>query len=383
MQYSWPYVLVILVLIAFSFLWSREQDVKRKRYYTLASVAVLVFFLGFRGLISEDWPNYYYFFENCSFSDIESYFSGQLNRFEPGYTLFNIVVKSVFPNYFFLTFFISILDLVLMLRFAHSRVENVPLFLLLFLAFDGIAIFCNQYRNFISILIFLNALPYLEKRKPIPYFLLCLLSLTFHVSAILYFPLYFFFHKYPNKWLYLSFFIIFNILFLLHISIVRGIIGFIGLDMIYQSKIATYTDFYDASRLISIGFIERTITGLLIFFFYDRLKERRKGNGIYINAIIMYFFFIYIFGEFKEMSQRLSYLFLYGYWVIWMDLIESFIVRNNKRLFIFFVYMYCLLKISIMCRYPHYKYENILFGSSSYQERLYYYNRTKSNKDDN
>ncbi len=375
MQYSWPYVLVGIVLIVFSLLWTREQEATRKKYYVIASVALLVFFLCLRGFVCDDWENYYPFFQRCTLADTLVFFNGDIDAYEPGYALLNVICKWIFPNYHFFVFIIGILDLYLLLRFAKNRIDNVPLLLLLFLVFDGISISFNLQRNFIAILIYLNALPFLEQRKPIPYFLLCLLAISFHVSSMFYLPIYFFFHKYPSKWLYLSIFIICNVIFLLRISIVEEAINLMGLGELMQDKIITYTETFDSSRLISIGFLERTITGVLIFLFYDKLKEKRNGNGIYINAIIVYFIFYDMFGEFKEMSTRLSYLFVYGYWIIWMDFMVCFMKPNNRTLFTSFVYIYCVLRLLTGCRDPDFKYENILFGSSTYQERMYYHNK--------
>ncbi len=47
-------------------------------------------------------------------------------------------------------------------------------------------------RNVKCVMIFLLALPYAEKRKIVPYILLMLLAYSFHRSAILFAPLYFF-----------------------------------------------------------------------------------------------------------------------------------------------------------------------------------------------
>ncbi len=382
MQYSWPYILVALILIALSILWQREQEPKRKSYYTVAAVALFVFFFCFRGFVSTDWQNYLPFYESCSFLDIQYYFEGNFDSFEPGYTLLNIICKGIWHNYHFLVFVIGVIDLILLVRFAKRRTDNIPLFLLLFIALNGITIFCNQHRNFIAILIFLNALPFLEQRRPLPYFLLCLLALTFHISAIFYFFVYFFFLRYPSKWLYLTVFLVCNAIFLLHVSLVQAFIGLIGLDEIFQEKIIAYTETYDASRVLSIGFLERTMTGILIFIFYDKLKNVRKGSGIYINAVIFYYLFVYLIAEFEELSQRLSYLFIYGYWFVWIDLIRCFAIQNNRKLYIAYVYLYCVLRMWFGCALPDYKYENILFGSSTYEERLYFHHKYGIDKED-
>ena len=66
---------------------------------------------------------------------------------------------------------------------------------ILYLCFGGIIMSTNLMRNTIAIMIFINAIKYIDERKPIQFFLLCILAITFHLSALMYLPTYFFLHK--------------------------------------------------------------------------------------------------------------------------------------------------------------------------------------------
>jgi hypothetical protein len=70
-------------------------------------------------------------------------------------------------------------------------------------------------------------------------------------------------------------------------------------------------------------------------------------------------------------------LFVFSYWIIWGDLIRCFAIPNNRRLFVAYLSIYCLLKITVTITQPVNQYENLLFGKTkSYQERKYIFDRT-------
>ena len=79
--------------------------------------------------------------------------------------------------------------------------------------------------------------------------------------------------------------------------------------------------------------------------------------------------------EFGTMSLRMSYLFMFSYWILWNDLIKCFFYENNRKLFLSFIGLYCVLKMIISTDMVTSKYDNVLFGIKSYEERLYIHNR--------
>ena len=214
-----PYVLLIAFLSGCSIIYYNQESEIIKKRITIIAIAVFFIFFAFRGFILSDWIIYYSYFYNCSFYDITEYTFGSSIHWEPGFTLLNLICKSIFKNYFFFQFVVSAIDTCLLIIFFRKYIKNIPLALTLYLTFEGLVISTNLMRNSIAICIFLNAIPYLFKRKALPYFFLCGLSLSFHISSLLYFPLYFFFHRKLNKWIFLIIFIACNIVYLTHISI--------------------------------------------------------------------------------------------------------------------------------------------------------------------
>lgn len=375
MSNSLPYILLITVFCSFAFIFERTENNLTKTKIQYCSIGIFLIFFGLRGFILSDWINYYEYFYNCDLSYIFEWTSTQ-GATEPGFTLLCLIVKFIWKDFHFFVLICCIIDTLLLLKFFHKRIQNIPLALAIYICFEGLLISTNFMRNSIAILLFLNAIDYIEQRDAKKYFLCIAIAISFHVSALLYIPLYFFLHKKCNKWLYLSIFIFCNIVFIGKISLVSTTLNILGIDDSLSMKVRAYTEIYDKSTKISIGYLERLLTGSLIFCYYNKLIEVRKENIVFINAAIAYFMCFFLLSEFEILSKRLCALFAFGYWMLWMDLLKCFNIENNKKLFAVFISLYCILKIGSSTMLPDFKYENLLFGIQSYQERLYYHNRT-------
>ena len=325
MTYSFPYILLIVFLGICALLsYSDKTEENTKKNIAYICIAVIIFFYGFRGFIHDDWINYYPAFQKCSWDNINiNLFKIQRGwNFEPGFTFLMCLCKSIIDNYIFFVF---------------------------------ICICINT-----SLLV---------------YFFMCLLALSFHISSIIFFPLYFFFHKKCNKWLYIILFVLGNLIFLFHIpvfmSIISLIIGSTGERLRYMIEAYSEGKMSELTTTISIGYLERLITGTLILCYYNKLVAIREENKIFINSFIAYFIMFFYLSEFQVISQRMSTLFIFAYWILWYDLPKCFSIGNNRRLFIAFLSIYCILKIIGTTNFPTAEYDNILFGTKSYEERLF------------
>lgn len=377
MVYSIPYDILLVFLMVLAIIYKQKKDnVKLCQYITLAGLSVFYVFFAFRGLVFTDWMSYYGEFDQASWSMLYNYNLANFNIREPLYVILLNSCKSLVDNYYFFIIVDTTIFTILLTKFFRRYSDNLLLCLVLFMAFSGIEIICNLIRNLIAIGIFLNALPYLKERKPLQYFGLCLLALGFHFSSIIYFPLYFFLHRRMNKWVYLSIFVFCIVVFILKLPILTKIISLSGAggDLL-DLKVDAYSDI-SGQRGLGLGFIERLITGLLVFCYYDKLNDINKSNAIFINALTAFFIFVFMLSDFAEMSKRLSLLFVFSYWIIWGQLIKCFAIENNRHLFTSFLCIYCLVKTMTTVNQPVDQYDNILFGAKSYQERQMIYNTT-------
>ena len=378
MGFALPYILLVCFYGTLGFWFQRTRDDNIRKRIIYLCVGVMIFFFGFRGFCFYDWNVYYVDYQHYNPIDLFKLPPSDW-PFEPGFTILMLITKAVYNDYHFFVFVCTVIDTVLLIRFLKKYIINIPLALMICFCMNGLGLLTDLMRNSIAILIFANALEFIEERKPIPYFLSCLIAFTFHTSAIFYFPLYFFLHRRLNKWVFLSIFIAGNFVYLFHISVFLSIINLITgfINPTLQEKINDYMKLMpDAGFRITIGYLERLLTGGLIFCYFNKLRDIRKGSDIFINSILIYFALFFFFSEFKVISQRLSYLFSFGYWIIWMDLIKCFSIKNNRKLFLVFLGIYCIFKMYGLTNYPIARYDNILFGAEPYHIRTNIYNKT-------
>ena len=116
----------------------------------------------------------------------------------------------------------------------------------------------NPMRNLIAVSISLYAIKYLLKRKPIPYFTIVIIAMTFHTSACVMIPAYFFMHKNLSTKKIVILYITINVLFAnraILAVIISNVFGFIPY---VAGKINSYiesSNIEGAGRVISLGFI--------------------------------------------------------------------------------------------------------------------------------
>lgn len=377
MPYFLPYVLLVCLYALLGYLRHRLPDEQQKYYIDLASLAVFVVFFGLRGYLFTDWMSYYPYYANLEWGDVFNYVLPDKEGLEPGFAVLSMVCKTVSGgNYIFLQFVVTCIVLACIFRFMRRYTDNVALSLMLMLTFGGIGIVCNLLRNSLAICIFLLAIPYMEQHRPLQYYLVCLLALTFHISALLYFPLYFFFHRFFNRWIYLAVFVVINVAFITRFSIIDQMLELMGLSGDAAVKADVYTGRTVGSlSVFTLGYMERLLTGLLIIAYHDKMKELHGGSGVVVNGVFMYIAVYFFFSQYEVLANRFSFLFSFGYWIVWLDLMRCFYYTDNRRLLMAFAVVYALLRTHSLNNTPDHYYENVLTGAQSYNERLYYHSR--------
>lgn len=379
MEYSIPYLSILIYFGASAFLFEHTENRAKQQHIVLLSILVLYVFFAFRGYVYSDWTSYAELLRDVEWDDVFRITDPHQKAVvrEPGFTILCVLCKSITSEFAFLVIVITTIDTALFCHFLKQwDIRNLPFVFMLFITFDGISIMFNLYRNQIAIFIFLNSLTYLIQRKPLPYFGLCLLALSFHLSSIVYFPLYFFLDKKINKWLFLGLSLGFIAFYFAKISVVMSFVKLFGADGALGEKAAFYTEALTSSRAFSLtGTIEKVGLTALIFLYYKELTEL-KNRHIIINCVLIYFFFYYVFAEFQDLSSRLATLFEFSYWIIWIDLVSVLLLRNNKKLLAGTLFLYCFYINLMAYNQPIQQYDNLLFGGMSQQERLRIMNRT-------
>lgn len=386
-RYSIPYLCLVLYFILLFFL---ELQVKRQETYLLRNILIIRFlagaglllFFGFRGFIGWDWTIYFPAFKNTPelFSLHPDSFT--VSRYEPAFIALMSFFKTISGNYHFFIFFNTLADIVVLLVFLKqfSKV-SLSLSCLLFIVMGGIYLETDLLRNAKSIMLFLLSLRYLRDRQLLPYLMLNLLGCMFHFSSLIYIPLYFFLHKQISRKTIIIIFIIGILLYLLQIEYIRPLISKISGLFGQRASDATWkylnNDLYSVGYGITIGFIERMITSSLILLYYHRLISDNRNNILFINSFVLYFIFFFYFAEIKIIPVRVGGLFYYSYWILIPSLLSVIIKRNNRILFLFYIFIYSLVKIAGMSDNILYKYRSVLFVRDNFEKRLEVFESTK------
>lgn len=345
-----------------------------------------LFFVGCRGFLFTDWMSYYPFFYNAptifdNAKEINSYL-GYLN-WEKGFIWFTIFFKSFFNNYFFFQFFSFLIDYIILIQFFKNNVEKDLSWAIFFLfLFEGFQIEINLLRNTKAMMLFFISLKYLKQRKIIPYLLLNICGIFFHTSALFFLLLYFILPlKYNRKLIFSLYFIgiIFCILNFQWIpALLKHLLPFLGFNKRLVILINSYMQ--DAGgRSISIGFLERILSFILVFYYENKILKLNEKYRIYINAFYIYTL-LFLFGNsFSIIYQRIGLLFVFSYWIVYPLILKVCSIKR-KKILLFIIFLYGFVKnvngnTNILC-----KYNNFLIHEPNYIEYTKYFKIWANNK---
>lgn len=370
--YSIPYVILVVfyMLIAYSY-W----HIVDKNIVILFCAFIYIIFFGMRGLVGDDWTVYYQLFQDSPVTfNIKKLFDNWLHGgFEPGFMLLLSTVRFFSSDYQLFVFVQAAINCILLFNFLKRYTDNPVQSLVFFVCMGGFTLQTDLMRNSLSILIFVNSIQFLEKRKPLKYFTSVTAALLFHSSAIFFFPLYFLLHRKCPRYIFGIILLIGNMVFISKLHFVTPLLHFMieHLDGKYRTLAEIYIGRTFAENYgFTIGYFERLLTSVLIFVYYEKLVLRKKNNILFINSFLIYFILFFFFSEIAVISKRLGMLFMFSYWVLWGELQYAMKLRNNRFLFHLFVQVYCIIKIIGLSSHPIWNYDNVLTGTKSYKERV-------------
>ena len=380
-----PYLLFTALLMVFSVLErAHRNNPVAGQFCRFSCTVAYLLFVGLRGYVGTDWYSYQQIFDG-----VPELFSGgwgdfwSKNLLEPGFVLFASSVKSLWNDYHFFVFASACIDAAILHAFLKRYVDWYTLGFLLFFVMGGLTL-CDLMRSARSIGLFLLSLRYLTERRPGAYFALNGLGMLFHVSSIVYLPLYWILHRRWPKAVFVAVFLVGNAVFLLRAEFIRPLVEWtaetLGGRFAHLQAQYLLNEVFDERYGLSVGYLERILTSLLILGFYQKLHAQRITNRLFVNAYVLYFAFFFFFSEIREFAARFSLLFIFAYWALLPALYEILRVRFNRAVFLAALYGYCLLKINGMTAIPLYRYDNLLWGIERYDRRAdaferYYLNR--------
>lgn len=360
------------------------KNERKKHMLFVFSIILLIGFLGLRGFIGWDWWAYY-----PSYNNLPNGFN-----YEIGYEIWSNIFYKIGLSYHHFTFINTVAD-ILILAYVLKKYSKYPIFsMFLFLAVQGLSFEVDLLRNAKAVLLFIISIQFIKERKIIPFLILNILGMTFHISSIIYLPMYFILNRNYSRKIILPLIILGNIYYIFDTKLFIHILEYMSsvLPAAVGGKITSYLSIIPQNYKLPIGtlYFERLVTFIMVFFFLHKEKGSREKENPY--SLIMensfyIFYLIFLFtSEFFIASTRIGILFIYANWFLWGDIIEN--LRNTKiKVAVFLI----AILIGGNRIYNHfdfngnkilYRYENIITDHKSYEEKMKDLGRARKFKDE-
>lgn len=316
--------LIFILLTLFSFFELLKIKVKKTPYFCLSIywLFILLFFVlsTFRWERGTDWDPYYIYYLIQSHISYKGYM-------EPGFTLLTSINSTLF-NYTMQLAFVAFLSII-PIAWSCRKFSPFPILtLLIWFATSLGNIF--PVRQSIAIALFVFSWKYINENNLKNFLIVILIATTFHLTAIITLPIFYFWNKTYSKRFFIYIIILLSFISIFienrlinNIYSIGG--GFIQekLEAYIGSPDETFGSAYSASQILIRGIINRS------FFFFSSLilldKARRIDSKL--NAFINLYFYSFClfllltplspalgrFCTYTDMSQTIiiPYLFLY------------------------------------------------------------------------
>lgn len=360
------------------------KNERKKHMLFVFSIILLIGFLGLRGFIGWDWWAYY-----PSYNNLPNGFN-----YEIGYEIWSNIFYKIGLSYHHFTFINTVAD-ILILAYVLKKYSKYPIFsMFLFLAVQGLSFEVDLLRNAKAVLLFIISIQFIKERKLIPFLILNILGMTFHMSSVIYLPMYFILNRNYSRKIILPLIILGNIYYLFDTKLFIHILEYMSsvLPAAVGGKITSYLSIIPQNYKLPIGtlYFERLVTFIMVFFFLHKEKNHREKENPY--SLIMensfyIFYLIFLFtSEFFIASTRIGILFIYANWFLWGDIIEN--LRDPKIKAAVFLIAVLIGGNRIYNHFDFngnkilYRYENIITDHKSYEEKMKDLGRARKFKDE-
>lgn len=340
-----PYLFLFYSIYFVSFLSLSSRGIKKNIntffIFNLSVLLILCFFC-FRGFIFTDWINYYEYYEAIpdNFKDFLIAFEKGTINFNLGFSLYQFLCKKISSDYFFFQGISFFIDFILLYKIFESvNRKYFALNFLFFFLFYGILIEIDLLRNSKSIVFFLYSLRYIyEKRSFRRYCLINIIGILFHVSAVIYIPLYFYLKNIYSRKFYIIVLLTSVVMMFVRIPVATFCIGLLAGVLpaghtLERILLYMNDEMYSSASVFSFIYLERILSFSLFIAFYHKLLLNSKRNIVFLNIHVLYFISCFVFWDFYIVVQRVSLLFICSYWFIYPEILNLLKRKENKLLF--------------------------------------------------
>lgn len=301
-----PYYLLLLLVAVLGFVLCERRGSRRNSLIYLCVVtAVMMLMASLRAdTVGIDYKMYANYFQSVSNHDLSYLISAENPyRFEFGFSLLNYLVSLVTNHTYVFMAVVAVLTIGLRAVAIYRYSSSVWISVFTFVAFGFFGYTMCTLRQEIAISILLFAIPFLQKKKLVPYILLVLLAASFHKSVLILIPIYFLANL-PVNWKSL---VIYGAGTGLILIFSWPIINFVT-KFVYQFYIET-----EQGRYYLMGRDAKTaLIPIVVFIAAYCLKKRllnRNPQNVVLLNFTMYAAFLFILTIKHFIFQRVALIF--------------------------------------------------------------------------
>lgn len=335
---------------------------KNKNISVLFILISVILLCGFQSAIQHrfsDYINYSNFFQKVE--SINQVWQGRGYNFENpdisfeiGYKYLNSFFKYFTNNEQVFFYVINIILILIICRFIKKYSTNFFLVFIAYYAFMYPSFQLGILRQAIANGLFLYIIHFLFEKKYLFYIVSIFIISTFHTTALLLIFLPIFTNRKINLNYILFFFLFGNFLYLLKIDIVSSVLKLFLLlgDSPIANSILYYLDANLENNYLGIGYWDRIIQFIIIYFIYSSLSKKEKLDPITINfinlSLCLIFLQLYAF-NYPIFTNRLRFYFYLFIFIV----IDKYLSmnRHNNSILIGYSLLYSILMLCISTSY--------------------------------
>lgn len=315
-------------------------------YYFLVTFFALVFISGFR--VSFIDTNTYRFMYQQTGKSIEY----ALSQTEIGFFLYMVILNYITSNSQLLIFLSAIIVTVLITRTLYIYSMDLRLSLYLFVTSGIFAFSMNGLRQFIAVSIIFASIKLVLENKKKTFFVVVLLAMTFHSSAIIFIPMYFLLKTkvFSYKVTFLLLGICISLIFAdMTLPFLFSFLGDTDYG-VYEEVVLAGKDGANGIRVL----VEAVPCLLALFLYFMKDKEVFHSNRLLtiLTNLSFYNFIFYVLAMQSWIFARVSIYFSIFNLILIPLLLHEFIIFKNRLLLkyciylLYFIYFYYQMKFA-------------------------------------
>ena len=305
----------ILLSLAFP---SYCTDKKQKRCFYVALVFIFLLFVGCRSIYlgSEDTQQYVYSFSKARLSTSLTDYLASRTATETGFNVFEWFLTHILRFDQAIILVTSFLYIASVCVFADRNSKNPALTITLYITIELFLFNIQGMRQSIAMSLCLLSYEFIKNRKLVPFLLLCFLALTFHRTAVVFFPMYFLYGLKVTRIRVLALLPIFILVLLFSkyiVSVANDVFSSGGIDRQYSDSTGNGGFFTLVIHLV-----------IIVFSLFSMQKFGDKNNCLlfYTSLLSLLCFTMRYFGV-RE-AERISFYFSYAQLALLPNSLASF-----------------------------------------------------------